>query len=212
MTQPEPTAPIMSTDVGDERGAAKEEFEQQEREREIANLGGRIDEYLRKANLRCEAHEPKIPRWNSTALAVAWAAAALAAVTGLSIVANQTILAGLLAVAAALCSTFLATVKPAETAADHKTATAEFRSLATQFEMLEDDLSKLSTYVHQTAYDYDSGQYYEAGYYLETNRFKKEVFDDIEKKFRELILRYDKAIGDAPSIKVGRGPALPPTT
>lgn len=186
--------------------AADEPFEKAEREREIANLCERIVEYEQKSDLRCSAHEPKIARWNNIALAVAWAAAALAAITGLSIVADQTTLAGALAIAAALCSTFLATVKPAETSANHKTATAEFRTVEMQLELLLDDLGKLSTYVNQTAYDPGSGQYYEAGYYIETNKFKKEVFDDIEKKFRELVHRYNRAIDNAPSIKLGRAP------
>lgn len=83
--------------------------------------------------------------------------------------------------------------------------------METQLELLLDDLSKLSAYVHQTAYDPESGQYYEAGYYLETNKFKKEVFDDIEKKFREFVGRYSKAIDSAPSIKLGRAPMPLPT-
>jgi hypothetical protein len=156
---------------------------------------------------RCNAHEPRARRWYAVAITVAWAAAFLAALGGVSIVADQLVLAGVLAITTAALSTFLATVKPADSSARHKTASANYRDLAWQFGLLDTDVTKLRGYVYLTAYDAQSGQYYDAGYF-QVKAFSADVLEGLERRFRELGEKYVEAVKTSPSIPLNEAATL----
>lgn len=145
-------------------------------------------------------HEPKAAQWDVIATVVAWAAAFCAAAGGVSIIADQLLLAGVLSIVTAALSAFLAAAKPADKAASLKTASAKYRALNSEYESLETDIRKLSEYVSESAYDYESGQFYNAGYYR-LKAFNEKVLDGLEKRFRGLGKKYDDTVGESPTIR-----------
>ncbi|WP_156380267.1 hypothetical protein [Arthrobacter sp. Soil762] len=200
MTNPELPDEIASNGMSAVERTSMEKQSNEDRERLVSRL--RDDTSVQQAVtvVRYEIHEPRAVQWDLIATLVAWAAALGAALGGVSIIADQLLLAGVLAIATAALSTFLAAAKPADKAASHKTASAKYRALNSEYNSLQTDIGKLSEYVSATAYDYESGQLYDSSYYR-IKAFNAEVLDGLEKRFRKLGDKYNETVPKSPTIR-----------
>jgi hypothetical protein len=79
---------------------------------------------------RAQAHDTKAVFWQQLAAPLAWATAVLAALTGLSVVANLGLAAKILAILTAIIAATIAAFQPAEAAKSHRAAATAYERLA----------------------------------------------------------------------------------
>lgn len=150
-----------------------------------------------------EGHARLEARWRPRALGAAWGAALGAAVSGFSILADQDVIAAVLAFVTAVLSTFLGTVNPAALAGKHGVAAAGFGTLRRELDELWADAKQVMTvvYVERREHDDQSGIEYDAGYYKRAGGDAKKIAA-LRKRLKAIRARFEKVQKDAPPMKL----------
>lgn len=195
------TDPLTSSEASGAASIKKEEQSEADRRLALSNLAGRISKQKAAAVKRCETHEPKAGRWDLAATFISWGAALAAGISSVSIIANQLVLAAVLAIFTTALSTFLATVKPADRAAEHKKAAVRYRGIITRLDELDVDIEKLLKVCEGTVYDHVSGHVIDKSYFV-AKEFKAGVLTALEKRYRKVVDDYNGAVEAAPSIGI----------
>lgn len=150
---------------------------------------------------RAGPHARLVRRWELLSLWVAWAAAFSAALSSVTIIAGSKWVAAGLAITTAAASTFLASVRPAELAAKHRTASVGYEDIANALMSLSSEIHDFSTaeYLERERFDYESGQTYDAGSYVIVKSDPKGLAR-MKKAVGHEKAKYEKVKVDAPSL------------